>query len=58
LNKSEQLVIESKQDMVKRGIASPDFGDALALTFAAFVPPVGPAPEPERMRGFGGSWMG
>jgi hypothetical protein len=58
LNKSEQLVIESKQDMVKRGIASPDYADALALTFAAFVPPVTAATEPERMRGFGGSWMG
>lgn len=60
LNKSEQLVIESKQDMVKRGIASPDCGDALALTFAAFVPPQAPAAEQELGRGFGGggSWMG
>jgi len=59
LNKSEQLVLESKQDMVKRGIASPDYADALALTFAAFVPPVAPAAEPERVRGYaGGSWMG
>jgi hypothetical protein len=58
LNQKEQLVIESKQDMVRRGIASPDYGDALALSFAAFVPPTAPAPETERMRGFGGSWMG
>ena len=59
LNKSEQLVLESKQDMVKRGIASPDYADALALTFAAFVPPVAPAAAPERTRGYaGGSWMG
>jgi|KBSSwiStaDraftv2_1062776.scaffolds.fasta_scaffold02858_16 hypothetical protein len=60
LNKSEQLVIEAKADMVKRGIASPDYGDALALTFAAFVPPQAPAAEQELGRGFGGggSWMG
>lgn len=28
-----QLLIESKQDLKKRGLPSPDFGDALALTF-------------------------
>lgn len=27
-------ILESKDDMKKRGLASPDFGDALALTFA------------------------
>ncbi|MGA7238555.1 MAG: hypothetical protein WBY44_22925, partial [Bryobacteraceae bacterium] len=59
LNQKEQLVIESKQDMVKRGIASPDYGDALALSFAAFVPPVAATPEAERLLGYGaGSWMG
>jgi hypothetical protein len=34
LNNKSQLVIESKEDMQKRNIASPDDGDALALTFA------------------------
>jgi hypothetical protein len=59
LNRSEQLVIESKQDMVKRGVASPDYADALALSFAAYVPPPAPPPEPaERFWGsVGGSWM-
>lgn len=40
----QQLVLESKDQMRKRGIHSPDDGDALALTFAA---PVG---EPDRNR--------
>ncbi len=31
------MVLESKADMKKRGLASPDLGDALALTFAAPV---------------------
>jgi hypothetical protein len=34
LNNKSQLVIEAKESMQKRGIASPDDGDALALTFA------------------------
>lgn len=33
-NSQGQLVLESKKDMKKRGLASPDSGDALALTFA------------------------
>jgi hypothetical protein len=33
-------VLESKADMQKRGYASPDDGDALALTFAQPVAPV------------------
>ena len=39
INKQDKLVIESKEDMQKRGVASPDDGDALALTFAAPVVP-------------------
>jgi hypothetical protein len=35
-------VIEAKQEMQKRGLASPDDGDALALTFARVVVPVAP----------------
>ncbi len=40
------LIVESKDDMKKRGIPSPDDGDALALTFAMPVAP----PELERPR--------
>jgi hypothetical protein len=59
LNRSEQLVLESKADMVKRGVAGPDYADALALSFAAHVPPPVPPPEPvERFWGASaGSWM-
>lgn len=38
INKQDKLVIESKEDMAKRGVDSPDDADALALTFAARVP--------------------
>ncbi len=43
-NQSNKIVVESKQDMAKRGVASPDDGDALALTFARPVA----MPEPKR----------
>lgn len=33
-NTNNQMVLETKKDMAKRGIRSPDMGDALALTFA------------------------
>lgn len=36
-DKLDRLVLESKEDMKKRGLDSPDDGDALALTFAAPV---------------------
>jgi hypothetical protein len=39
LNSASKLVLESKQDMQKRGEASPDDADALALTFARKVAP-------------------
>jgi hypothetical protein len=39
INRSNVLVLESKADMQKRGHASPDDGDALALTFAQPVEP-------------------
>ena len=39
INKKDQLVIESKEQMAKRGVASPDDADALVLTFAAQVQP-------------------
>lgn len=34
---AERIVLESKRDMKARGLASPDAGDALALTFAQHV---------------------
>jgi len=37
LTKQDRLLIESKESMQKRGVASPDDGDALAYTFAAPV---------------------
>ncbi len=36
--KSDQILLESKESMKKRGLASPDDGDALAITFAYPVP--------------------
>lgn len=39
-NDRDQLVLESKDDMLDRGLASPDDGDALALTFAQAVAPI------------------
>ena len=55
-DKSDQLVLESKEDMERRGLASPDDGDALALTFAAAVPPKRPAYQPPPPSG-DRSWM-
>lgn len=37
-NDKDQLVLERKEDMKKRGLPSPDWADALALTFAYAVP--------------------
>lgn len=36
-NEKGQIKLESKEDMAKRGLASPDDGDALGLTYAAPV---------------------
>ncbi len=36
---NSRLVLEKKEDIKKRGLSSPDDGDALALTFAAPVNP-------------------
>mgnify|MGYP003423016618 CR=1 FL=1 len=33
----DQIILESKEEMKKRGLASPDFGDALCVTFAVKV---------------------
>ena len=62
-DKSDRLVLESKESMKSRGMSSPDRADALCLTFAATVrgkdgiqrpKPVGPFRE--QGRGEGG-WM-
>jgi hypothetical protein len=47
-NHRDQLVLESKEDLAKRGLPSPDDGDALALTFARPVAPLTPKPRPPR----------
>jgi hypothetical protein len=44
-DRTDRLVLESKEDMKKRGLASPDYGDALALTFAQPVAPAKPKME-------------
>ena len=35
---SDVIMLEPKEEMKRRGLASPDFGDALACTFAVRVP--------------------
>ena len=65
INRSNLLVLESKADMQKRGQASPDDGDALALTFAQTVAPAEKEEERDEDDEFGGyggingpgSWM-
>jgi hypothetical protein len=63
INRSNLLVIESKADMQKRGQASPDDGDALALTFAQEVAPaeVEEHDEEDQFSGYGingpGAWI-
>jgi hypothetical protein len=61
INRSNLPVLESKADMQKRGQASPDDGDALALTFAQPGAPAEVEEEDEEEQ-FGGSsssggWM-
>lgn len=55
-DRHDRLVLESKEDMKKRGLASPDDGDALALTFAQRVAPLRPQdyrPAPTAARVWG-----
>jgi hypothetical protein len=49
------LVLESKEELKKRGLDSPDSGDALALTFAEVVmPPEKELPdEDDEFKGLG-----
>lgn len=49
-NAKDQLVLETKDNMKKRDLASPDWGDALALTFALNVTKVDRDPRTGRVR--------
>lgn len=44
----QALILESKDDIKKRGLRSPDGGDAVALTFASPVKDVSQAKRPDR----------
>lgn len=61
LDLRDRLVIESKESMQKRGEASPDDADALALTFARPVAPRKPEPVEDRHYyepgSYGTGWM-
>src|SRR5450432_853043 len=57
INRSNLLVLESKADVQKRGQASPDDGDALALTFAQPVA-LAEVEEPDDDEIFGGGYAG
>ena len=51
---SQQLQLEKKEDMKKRGLSSPDNADALALTFAMKVNEyLDDLPSPSTMRSQG-----
>jgi len=54
IDRHDKLVIESKEDMARRGVASPDDGDALCLTFAA---PVGVPQRQRQTRGQERDWQ-
>jgi len=47
----DAIILEKKEDMKKRGLASPDHGDALALTFSY---PVSPADRSADLAGLAG----
>jgi len=49
-DKSDRIVLESKESMKDRGVGSPDDGDALCLTFAAEVVPKRPPSLREQQR--------
>lgn len=50
-DKNDRIVLESKESMKKRGLDSPDDGDALFLTFAQVVAPKVAKVEPYRPKG-------
>jgi hypothetical protein len=47
----DAIILEPKEDMKRRGLASPDRADALALTFAFYVQPTISAGGPRGYRG-------
>jgi hypothetical protein len=52
-----RLLLEKKEDMRRRGVPSPDIGDAIALTFARPVAPPRPASDMSLLyRSRGGGW--
>ena len=53
----DRILLEKKEDMKRRGLASPDAGDALALTFAEIVVKQHPQPTPQP-HAYAGGWMG
>lgn len=58
---AQQVQLENKDDMKKRGLASPDMGDALAMTFAVKLMAKKKAPPQKRLGVSGGEnlgWMG
>jgi hypothetical protein len=55
----EQVIqLERKEDMKSRGLPSPDYGDALALTFARPVQPLRYAQAQQYARGTGNPVLG
>lgn len=58
LNRKDQLVLEAKDSMIDRGLASPDDGDALSLTFAQPVAIKKPAPRFDFWGLMNSNWMG
>ncbi len=44
---NQQIQLESKDDMKARGLSSPDFGDAAAMTFSVRVAPPKTKPKPQ-----------
>jgi hypothetical protein len=45
MDKQDRIYLESKEEMEKRGLDSPDDGDALALTFAQTILPIEEPPD-------------
>ena len=56
-DKTDRLVLESKEDMKERGLDSPDYGDALALTFAVPAPTVSTQGGADEYRRRGRTYM-
>jgi hypothetical protein len=47
MDRQDRICLESKEEMEKRGLDSPDDGDALALTFAQTVLPPEEEEQPD-----------